>query len=365
VTAPFGRSSLALAGARAAIDDLDPGAHPEDIAAGLIEGWGATEGALRALLGGAPLAGRDLISALRQRNLLTLDQAHALAEFLAARDRASRTDYRPGAGDIEAARSALLALDAGHPASRLDVPQLADTRMFQTVTPPPAASAGAGTAGAAPPPATGLPPHVPTGRASGDRMPHLVVALAGLALVAAIAGAIWMWRTGRLPGGGASAALEDGIAAYRSGRLELARREFADVARDHPEDALPHIWLARVARDQRDDRAAAIELSRAERLEPRSPIVHREIGSFHLARARYDQARMRYTRAVELSREAGAADSISMGWLGCSLVRLGRLEEGQRWLQRAGPGDWTRCAAQTPVPGTMPGATVPGAPPVR
>jgi hypothetical protein len=43
--------------------------------------------------------------------------------------------------------------------------------------------------------------------------------------------------------------------------------------------------------------------------------------------------------------KADPADRLSQGFLGCSLIRLGRTDEGMRWIQRAGSGTWTSCAS--------------------
>src|SRR3712207_6485783 len=68
-------------------------------------------------------------------------------------------------------------------------------------------------------------------------------------------------------------------------------------------------------------------------------------------------ARRFYVRAVQ----ADTTDKTAQGYLGCAMVRLGRRDEGQRWLTRAGPGNWSSCG--TMAPGTpMPGAPMPGAP---
>jgi Flp pilus assembly protein TadD len=341
VSSPYQRSSLALAEARAVIDRLDPAADADDNAATLIEGWQATEAVLRALLGGSPLSGQPLVGSLRQRNMLSLDQAHALLEFLSARDRAADTGYRPTDGDIAAARAGIATLEAGFPDTRPDVPQLADTAVFQAMHRP----SPAGAPGAAAPPPPPPPAAAPVSRR--DRLPRIFLAILGLVLVGAIAAAVVMLRGGF---GSVESAMSGGIEAYGAGRLERAREEFADAARAHPDAALPHVWLGRIARDQRDDATAAREFSAAERLEPNSAVVNREIGSFHLARGRWDAARARYVRAVQLDTD----DRVAMGWLGCSLARLGRVQEAQTWLQRAGQGDWMRCAAQaTPPPGAM------------
>ena len=90
---------------------LDLARDPEDLAADIIEGWQAAETALRSVIGSASLSGQPLIREVRQRELLTLDQAHALVEFSAAHERAQHTDYRPSNGDIGAARTGFQQLD--------------------------------------------------------------------------------------------------------------------------------------------------------------------------------------------------------------------------------------------------------------
>jgi len=57
----------------------------------------------------------------------------------------------------------------------------------------------------------------------------------------------------------------------------------------------------------------------------------------------FSGARAFYTRAIK----ADPADRLSQGYLGCSLIQLGRVEEGRRWIQRAGSGTWSTCAAGT------------------
>src|SRR6476646_4747997 len=118
---------------------LDLSRDPEDLAADLIEGWQAAESSLRSLIGSASLSGQPLIRAVRQRELLTLDQAHALVEFSAAHERAQRTDYRPSNADIGAARTGYQQLEAA-------------LRQERVAPPPPAAVAPASAAPAAPVP---------------------------------------------------------------------------------------------------------------------------------------------------------------------------------------------------------------------
>jgi hypothetical protein len=113
VTGPAQRSAAAaLDAARQVIARLDSSRHAEDVAADLIEGWSAVETALRSLLGGSALSGTALLAEVRQRQMLSFDQANALAAFYAARERAERTDYKPTRADVDAAREGFLKLEA-------------------------------------------------------------------------------------------------------------------------------------------------------------------------------------------------------------------------------------------------------------
>ena len=115
-------------------------------------------------------------------------------------------------------------------------------------------------------------------------------------------------------------ALARGIAHLEGGRREAARGEFSKAARDNPESARPHIFLARMAREERDYQTARRELDAAIRLEPNNPVAHREMGALLFTMGNYDLARSFYIRALR----GDATDRTSMGYLGCSLARLGR-----------------------------------------
>src|SRR3954469_5346565 len=114
MTAGSQRAPLdAIHSARPIIARLSMARDSEDLAADLIEAWTATETGLRSLIGGSALTGQMLIRELRQRHFLSLEQANALAEFHAARERSGRTDYKPSESDVNAARDAFLKLEAG------------------------------------------------------------------------------------------------------------------------------------------------------------------------------------------------------------------------------------------------------------
>src|SRR5688572_19286997 len=106
------QAQAALDAARPTIARLDRSRHAEELAADWIEAWSGVETALRSLLGGTPLGGQQLIREARQRQLITFDQANALAEFQAARERAQDTSYHPTDADINAAREGFLKLES-------------------------------------------------------------------------------------------------------------------------------------------------------------------------------------------------------------------------------------------------------------
>jgi len=188
-------------------------------------------------------------------------------------------------------------------------------------------------------------------------MPPVAILGAVLAVIAALAVLAVVVRPGWFSLGGTPRDIERGVAAYREGRLAAARSAFEEAARENPSMALPHMWLGRVARDERDDLAAAREFSIADRLEPENAAVHREIGAFHLARGRLQPAAERFVTAVRLDPD----DQASQGWLACTLHRQGRTDVAANFARRAGAGPWSACLSSPPgVPtGGVPPAALP------
>ena len=325
------RAALAaLDQARPAVGRLDLARDPEDLAADIIEGWQAAETSLRALIGSASLSAQPLIREVRQRELLTLDQAHALVEFSAAHERAQRTDYRPTANDIGAARTGYQQLEAA-------------LRQERSTAPPPAASMGAASA-AAPAPVDATPfPVAPRRRG------FPLIALIGLLVVlGGIGSGIYYFAAGRSGG-----PLQEGISAFTAGNRVAARNAFAEAIRDDPKDADPHIYLGRIAREEGDANTAVRELQTAIQLEPNNATAQREMGAHLLAQSTgqlnsgnlpgalqtLNLARNFYVRAVQLNPN----DKLALGYLGCVLMRLGRVQEANNFMQRAGPGGWSSC----------------------
>lgn len=343
----------AVHSARPIVARLSTSRNSEDLAADIIEAWTAVEGGLRSLIGGSTLTGQMLIRELRQRHFLTLEQANSLAEFHAARERASRTEYKPTDGDVNAARDAFLKLEAGLMG---DTPPLARPGVATMTGAATAAAASAPTPRETAPLRTfteGAPSPVPTAASSS---PAWRTPLLALLTLIALGGLAWWALAGRTT----DAAYDRGVVAYREGRREAAEGDFVKAARDEPSDPMPHVYLARIARESGRLSTAQEEAVKAVSLGPTNAAALRELASVSFAQQNYDGARRFYIRALQ----ADDGDRLAQGYLGCSLVRLGRLTEGTRWIQRAGNGPWSNCAPA--AGGQPPGGQAPrGAYPQR
>lgn len=136
-----------------------------------------------------------------------------------------------------------------------------------------------------------------------------------------------------------NASLRRGVQMWQQGKGEIAELDFAKAARELPRSALPHIYLSRLARERGDMPAAVAEAGRAASLEPNNALALREMGSVLLARGNNEAARRFFVRALRVN----AGDKTSMGWLACSLHRLGDTQQAARWSARAGTGAWSAC----------------------
>jgi serine/threonine protein kinase len=136
-----------------------------------------------------------------------------------------------------------------------------------------------------------------------------------------------------------NAALKRGVQMWQQGKGEIAELDFQKAAREMPTSGMPHIYLARLARERGDLRTAAAEAANAARLEPNNALALREVGSVLLARGDYVGARRFFIRALRVN----PGDKTAMGWLACSLHRAGDVEQSARWSGRAGVGPWSAC----------------------
>ena len=193
-------------------------------------------------------------------------------------------------------------------------------------------------AAAAPAAATTVVARSPAGAPNGivARLKDRRVAIAGVlglvAIVAIVVGARSMAVGGR-PG------VRERVTAYRGDR-RASRERLLAASEDAPNDPMPHVYLSRLAREANDLATANSEATKAVRLGPNNGAALRELATTLYAMQNFRGARAFYTRAIA----ADPRDHISQGYLGCSLIQLGRVEEGRRWIERAGSGTWSACA---------------------
>ena len=393
----------ALNGVRPVLAHFDKPRSAEDLAADIIDLWAGAESALQALVGNSTLTGQQLVRAARQAELITLDQAHALLEFLAARDRANRTSYKPTQADGDAAVDGFKSLESALAGSATVKPAAAATpgppvytprqsrpaQPSRPSTPPPPPSpyaprsAGGGyrqppayaARSSAGPPTIEMPGSFASAEAaagggstggSGTKAPGIsggvgrtmvqnaldaaesggrgfpwlsLPAWIGIAVVVVLIVGGYLFY-GRSSG---SSGLTAGIDAMNNGQRERARGEFAKAVNNDPNSATPHVFLARIAREEGDLATARAQLDTALRLDSKNAVALREMGLVLFASRQYDLARRFFVRAVT----ANPQDRASQGYLGCAMMRLNRVTEGTSWIGKAGTGPWQKCLQQT------------------
>ena len=326
----------ALDAVRPTLARMDASRGPESTRTDLLEVWSAVESALRSLTRNSAQSGQALIREARSRQLLTFDQANALVAFLTTRERLDAPGYTPTDADVNVARSTFLKFDAGLMESGgagLAEPYGAPSYGSAAPTPPRVGSK----APAAEAPAVPLPSKEP--RAKERRTRRVLLPLGIVVGVILVLGASAYVLFAR--GGGTNALFAQGVQAYQRGDKVTASSDFERATREAPSDPMPHVYLARMAREVGNYTIANQELQAALRADRRNLTGLREYGAFFLSQGNYDQARVWYLHALEVDPN----DATSEGWLGCTLMKLGRADEGHRWLGRAGTGPWSACAS--------------------
>ena len=141
---------------------------------------------------------------------------------------------------------------------------------------------------------------------------ELLVAVGALAVLATIVMAVLLARGGGGREGASSAALAEGITAYREGRRAAAAERFLAASRDAPADPIPHVYLSRLAREGNDLVTANVEAVKAVQLGPENAAALRELASVSFVQGNFTGARTFYTRAIKADPE----DRPSQGYLG-------------------------------------------------
>src|SRR5512146_729264 len=322
-----------------AIDNLMTYSRPAELAEALEATWTAVERSLRLLLRSdtsvadehrlAALSPEDLplprlIEALRQRNLISMELAGRAHELAQAAERAASGDVR--ASDADVARQAVTEL-------RREVTTAADSPIQEVAH-------HAVETGAVQEPVQAV-------RVAGRRRPPLVPVLIVLVLLGAIAAIVWAVR-------GRSGSDEDGVTAFREGRMGVAEQKFRSSLEGHPDDVLALLYLARIYRREGRFASADTMLSEAIRYSPDDPDVRRERGHLLMAAGQPGRAALEYERAVQ------GAPKEKLNWV--AWVQALRASNDPRVgdvIQRAPPD--ARALMMTSQGAGMPAGSGPGA----
>jgi tetratricopeptide (TPR) repeat protein len=302
---------------------LRSGSLPEaELPAAIVRAADAVEMSLRRLLRDLPgaamevrlsalaadeLRSDELLAELRQHDRISIELAAVVHDLLALRGRVRQGS---GAEEIDGVAAAQAADRLEHeianpvhfPRPRVNEPPPVDETLVHPV------------------PADG---EVEERR----RTPRWVIA--AFAVVALLAIGFAAWRL--IPRGPDE--MDRGIALFQSGQLADAASHFWRYADQHPDDATPHLYLARIHRRLKRFDLAGQEMKRAITLDSADPDVQTELGFLLLDTRRFDLATERFRAVLKddpASREA---------WVGlvAALRFSGRPDAAQRALESAPP----------------------------
>ncbi|CAN5637668.1 hypothetical protein BH23GEM6_BH23GEM6_14390 [soil metagenome] len=247
------------------------------------------------------MTAEQVLGELRQHDVITIQLAAAVHHLFEARQRLASSKGPPRA-DADQALMVVELLESELSRVRTQVIPVHDTILDEEIQ------------------------EVPSpGSRYGDRR-RVIIAVFAVVLILLT---VMLVRWYSAPAG--SAEMQQGIALFRSGAYASAAHHFYRYSQLNPDDATPHLYLARIHRRLGRPQLAGPALQEAMRLAPDDAAVHRELGFLLLETGRSDVA-------VERFRNAVAMDSDSPeGWMGLVLAlrREGRPDEADRVLARA------------------------------
>jgi tetratricopeptide (TPR) repeat protein len=275
------------------------------------------------------LAAEEVLSALRQRDLISIELAAAFHDLLGVKRRLVHGGT-PSHRDVE------LALQVTGRTER----EVLAARLSSTA--PGAAAAGdSDVTLPGPPPAAADDDLPPRNLATARRGLPWYWAAAAVSVLLVFALGLW-WTTSR-----SAPRLDQAIALFRSGDYDQAAEQFRRHVEARPNDPTPRLYLARIYRRTNRYEEAREQLRLALESAPEDAALHRELGFLLLDVGRPDAAVPRFRNSVE--REPDSVEA----WVG--LIRALR-ESGQgaaadRVLARA-PSEVRALLAQSQPPAT-------------
>ncbi|MDB4947941.1 MAG: hypothetical protein JWM27_590 [Gemmatimonadetes bacterium] len=279
----------------------------------------------------------ELLAELRQRDRIPMEVAAAFHELTAAA-------RRIGAGDEATPRDCELALGVAdgldrHLAFRQAPRPLEDPALSREDTLI----------------AHGQPEDPVHSVPSPGRRPWGLIAAGALVLALLVGGALWL-TTFRRDGG-----LAHGEELYRGGQNAAAETEFRAYAERHPDEAMPHVYLARIARQGKRFPDAVRELKAGFAASPQEPRLHTEAGWLLLDTGRPADAVARFRAALSYDNKSVSA----WGGLVRALRESGHPDQAERALSVAPAEVRSALASLQPAPAPVAGApgTVTAPPP--
>jgi len=116
---------------------------------------------------------------------------------------------------------------------------------------------------------------------------------------------------------------------------DWARPELEKLAASDPDKALYPYWLGRIEYDSREYKAAVADFQKALQLNSSFMKAYDNLGLCYEALAQYEGAIRVYKQAIDMNRSAEVPSPWPPLNLGALLVKLGRLNEAETWLQES------------------------------